>query len=250
VWPSSDHLRVSLSSHRMAKGHRIDRVERVEMDGKTHGILRSYAAVPPGNDKTVVVANSPGKVKRRSPALPFHEDASRPAYACNDKWRQAGAVDPETTQIGLAGIGSNASPPGAPESFPPQRNYSNGPGVSSAEDGPVPFNCCELAEAVGIPATFELCEAIIAPGGTIANVGVHGVKVDLHLENLWDRNITITTRLVDSVSTPMLVETLRSRRLDPKLLITHRFTFEQILDAYETFAHAADTRALKVIIAA
>jgi alcohol dehydrogenase len=105
-------------------------------------------------------------------------------------------------------------------------------------------------EAVGIPATFELCEAIIAPGGTIANVGVHGVKVDLHLENLWDRNITITTRLVDTVSTPMLLETLRSRKLDPKLLITHRFTFEQILDAYETFAHAADTRALKVIIAA
>ncbi|MGF6722934.1 alcohol dehydrogenase [Paraburkholderia sp. GAS41] len=105
-------------------------------------------------------------------------------------------------------------------------------------------------EAVGIPGTFELCEAIIAPGGTIANVGVHGVKVDLHLENLWDRNITITTRLVDTVSTPMLLETLRSRRLDPKLLITHRFTFEQILDAYEAFAHAADTRALKVIIAA
>ncbi|MFM0337686.1 zinc-dependent alcohol dehydrogenase family protein [Paraburkholderia fungorum] len=105
-------------------------------------------------------------------------------------------------------------------------------------------------EAVGIPVTFELCEEIIAPGGTIANVGVHGVKVDLHLEHLWDRNITITTRLVDTVSTPMLLETLRSRRLDPKLLITHRFTFAQILDAYETFAHAADTHALKVIIAA
>ncbi|MFM0507396.1 zinc-dependent alcohol dehydrogenase family protein [Paraburkholderia sp. RL17-373-BIF-A] len=105
-------------------------------------------------------------------------------------------------------------------------------------------------EAVGIPATFELCEEIVAPGGTIANVGVHGVKVDLHMEHLWDRNITITTRLVDTVSTPMLLETLRSRRLDPKLLITHRFTFEQILDAYETFAHAAETRALKVIIAA
>ncbi|MFM0649589.1 zinc-dependent alcohol dehydrogenase family protein [Paraburkholderia bryophila] len=105
-------------------------------------------------------------------------------------------------------------------------------------------------EAVGIPATFGLCEAIVAPGGTIANVGVHGVKVDLHLEHLWDRNITITTRLVDTVSTPMLLETLRSRRLDAKLLITHHFTFGQILDAYETFAHAAATRALKVIIAA
>jgi alcohol dehydrogenase len=105
-------------------------------------------------------------------------------------------------------------------------------------------------EAVGLPATFELCEAIIAPGGTIANIGVHGVKVDLHLEHLWDRNITITTRLVDTVSTPMLLDTLRARKLDASLLITHRFRFDQILDAYETFEHAADTHALKVIIAA
>ena len=105
-------------------------------------------------------------------------------------------------------------------------------------------------EAVGIPATFELCEKIIAPGGTIANIGVHGTKVDLHLENLWDRNITITTRLVDTVSTPMLLNILRSNRIDPKLLITHHFTLDRILDAYEAFAHAADTRALKVIIEA
>jgi alcohol dehydrogenase len=104
-------------------------------------------------------------------------------------------------------------------------------------------------EAVGIPATFELCEKIVAPGGTIANIGVHGTKVDLHLENLWDRNITITTRLVDTVSTPMLLSILQSHKIDPKLLITHRFTLDRILDAYETFAHAADTRALKVIIA-
>src|SRR5476651_120894 len=105
-------------------------------------------------------------------------------------------------------------------------------------------------EAVGIPATFELCEKIIAPGGTIANIGVHGTKVDLHLENLWDRNITITTRLVDTVSTPMLLNTLRSHKIDPKLLITHRFKLGQIIDAYETFGHAAKTRALKVIIEA
>jgi len=104
-------------------------------------------------------------------------------------------------------------------------------------------------EAVGIPATFELCQKIVAPGGTIANIGVHGTKVDLHLENLWDRNITITTRLVDTVSTPMLLSTLQSHKIDPKLLITHRFKLDGILDAYETFAHAADTRALKVIIA-
>jgi alcohol dehydrogenase len=105
-------------------------------------------------------------------------------------------------------------------------------------------------EAVGIPATFELCEKIVAPGGVIANIGVHGTKVDLHLENLWDHNITITTRLVDTVSTPMLLNSLRSNKIDPKLLITHRFKLDHILEAYETFGHAADTRALKVIIEA
>jgi len=105
-------------------------------------------------------------------------------------------------------------------------------------------------EAVGIPASFELCTKIIAPGGTIANIGVHGTKVDLHLENLWDRNIAITTRLVDTVSTPMLLNTVRSHKIDPKLLITHRFKLDRILDAYETFGHAASTRALKVIIEA
>ena len=103
-------------------------------------------------------------------------------------------------------------------------------------------------EAVGIPATFELCEKIIAAGGTIANVGVHGTKVDLFLENLWDRNITITTRLVDSVSTPMLMNVVQSKKIDPKLLITHRFTLSDIIKAYDTFQHASETQALKVII--
>ena len=103
-------------------------------------------------------------------------------------------------------------------------------------------------EAVGVPATFELCEAIVAPGGVIANVGVHGAPVALHLERLWDRNVTITTRLVDTASTPDLLKIVRSRRIDPKLLITHRFKFDKILDAYETFGHAAKTGALKVIV--
>jgi alcohol dehydrogenase len=105
-------------------------------------------------------------------------------------------------------------------------------------------------EAVGIPATFELCEKLVAAGGTIANIGVHGQKVDLHLERLWDRNITITTRLVDTASTPMLLNILRSKKIDPKLLITHRFKLDHILDAYETFGSAAKTKALKVIIEA
>ncbi|MGY4304135.1 alcohol dehydrogenase [Bradyrhizobium sp. USDA 4369] len=105
-------------------------------------------------------------------------------------------------------------------------------------------------EAVGVPATFVTCEDIIAPGGTIANVGVHGVKADLHLEKLWDRNIAITTRLVDTVTTPMLLKTVQSKKLEPKRLITHRFKLDQILEAYETFGAAAKTHALKVLIEA
>lgn len=107
-----------------------------------------------------------------------------------------------------------------------------------------------VIEAVGVPATFELCEKLVAPGGVIANVGVHGTKVDLHLEDLWSRNITITTRLVDTVTTPMLLKTVQSGRLQPSRLITHRFALDRILDAYETFGHAADSHALKVVIEA
>ena len=103
-------------------------------------------------------------------------------------------------------------------------------------------------EAVGVPATFEMCEELVAPGGVIANVGVHGVKADLHLERLWDRNISITTRLVDTVSTPMLLKTVRSGRIDPAKLITHRFQLKDVVDAYDTFGRAAETHALKVII--
>jgi alcohol dehydrogenase len=105
-------------------------------------------------------------------------------------------------------------------------------------------------EAVGVPASFITCENIVAPGGTIANVGVHGVKVDLHLERLWAQNITITTRLVDTVTTPMLLKTVQSRKIDPRNLITHHFKLEKIVDAYDTFGHAAETHALKVIIEA
>ena len=105
-------------------------------------------------------------------------------------------------------------------------------------------------EAVGIPATFELCQQIIAPGGTIANVGVHGKSVELHLEKLWDRNITITTRLVDAISTSTLIGMVVAKRIDPKRLITHRFKLDEIVEAYDTFARAAETRALKVVIEA
>lgn len=106
-----------------------------------------------------------------------------------------------------------------------------------------------VIEAVGIPATFHLCEDLVAPGGIIANIGVHGTKVDLHLEKLWSHNVAITTRLVDTVTTPMLLKTVESKKLDPTRLITHRFTLDQIIEAYDTFGRAAATQALKVIIA-
>ena len=103
-------------------------------------------------------------------------------------------------------------------------------------------------EAVGIAATFELCQTIIGAGGHIANIGVHGKSVTLHLETLWSRNITITTRLVDASTTPMLFKTVLAHKLDPQKLITHRFKLDEIIKAYDTFGDAAKEKALKVIL--
>jgi alcohol dehydrogenase len=103
-------------------------------------------------------------------------------------------------------------------------------------------------EAVGLPATFAICQAIVAAGGRIANVGVHGKPVELHMEKLWDRNIAITTRLVDTVTTPMLLKVVRSGKLQPGKLVTHRFAMHDILKAYNTFGNAAKEGALKVIL--
>jgi alcohol dehydrogenase len=103
-------------------------------------------------------------------------------------------------------------------------------------------------EAVGIPATFELCESIVAPGGHIANIGVHGKSVNLHMETLWSKNITITTRLVDTVTTPMLLKIVQAKKLDPMQLITHRFKLAEIIKAYDVFGHADKEKALKVIL--
>jgi alcohol dehydrogenase len=105
-------------------------------------------------------------------------------------------------------------------------------------------------EAVGIPATFELCEDIVAAGGHIANIGVHGKSVDLHLERLWSQNITITTRLVDTVTTPMLLKNVTAGKLQPKKLITHEFKLDDIMKAYDTFGNAAKEKALKVLMKA
>src|SRR5450830_2088119 len=91
-------------------------------------------------------------------------------------------------------------------------------------------------EAVGIPATFQLCQDIVTAGGTIANVGVHGCKVDLDMARLWSHNVTITTRLVDTVSIPMLLKSVQSKRIDATQLITHHFKLTEILKAYDTFS--------------
>lgn len=103
-------------------------------------------------------------------------------------------------------------------------------------------------EAVGVPATFELCESIVAPGGHIANIGVFGEKVDLHMERLWSHNITITTRLVDTVTTPMLLKSVESGALHPERLVTHHFRLNEIINAYDTFSHAKENKALKVVL--
>jgi alcohol dehydrogenase len=103
-------------------------------------------------------------------------------------------------------------------------------------------------EAVGIPATFDICQSIVAPGGHLANIGVHGKPVELHLEKLWDRNITLTTRLVDTVTTPMLLKVVQSGKLQPAKLITHRFALDDVMKAYDTFGNAAREDALKVVL--
>ena len=129
-------------------------------------------------------------------------------------------------------------------------NSSKGKAVEAVMELTGKIGVDTAIEAVGIPATFEMCQQIIAPGGTIANIGVHGKKADLHLEALWDRNISITTRLVDTATIPLLFKTVAAKKIDPMQLVTHHFTLDDILAAYDTFGNAAKTKALKVIITA
>lgn len=103
-------------------------------------------------------------------------------------------------------------------------------------------------EAIGIPESFNVCQSIVTAGGHIANIGVHGKPVQLNLDKLWDHNITLTTRLVDTVTTPMLLKTVMSGKLQPKKLITHHFDMKDLLKAYATFGGAMKENALKVII--
>ena len=103
-------------------------------------------------------------------------------------------------------------------------------------------------EAVGVPQTFELATELIRPGGRVANIGVHGKPATLHLEKLWIRDVTVTTGLVDTFTIPQLMKLVASGRLDPSLFATHRFPLEDTMGAYDTFADAATTNALKVVL--
>jgi alcohol dehydrogenase len=105
-----------------------------------------------------------------------------------------------------------------------------------------------VMEAVGVPATFELCTELVCPGGRVANIGVHGEPATLHLETLWIKSITITTGLVDAYSTLTLLKLVSEGRLDPTGLTTHRFELNEIMEAYDVFADAANTNAIKVTL--
>lgn len=105
-------------------------------------------------------------------------------------------------------------------------------------------------EAVGVPATFDICQKIVAAGGNIANVGVHGKSVELHVEELWIKNINISMGLVSTNTTPMLLKTLGTGKVDPAVLVTHRFKLDEMLQAYEVFGNAAREKAMKVILSA
>jgi len=103
-------------------------------------------------------------------------------------------------------------------------------------------------EAVGLAASFELCQELLAPGGHLANIGVHGKSATLHLETLWSKTITVTTRLVDASTTPMLLKAVLAGRLEPKKLVSHRFALADALKAYDVFGNAAKEKALKVVL--
>lgn len=105
-------------------------------------------------------------------------------------------------------------------------------------------------EAVGIPQTFDLAVSLVRPGGHVANIGVHGAPVTLHLEDLWIKNLTLTTGLVDTYSTSTLIDLVASHQLDTASMITHRFKLDEFEAAYDVFAKAADTGALKVLVTA
>ena len=128
--------------------------------------------------------------------------------------------------------------------------------INSRDNDPVPavmeltdgLGADVTIEAVGIPETFELCTKLVRPGGHVANVGVHGKPATLHLEDLWIKNVTITTGLVDTYSTPTLLRLVAARQIESARFVTHRFGLDEFLDAYDVFDRAGETGALKVVL--
>lgn len=105
-----------------------------------------------------------------------------------------------------------------------------------------------VIEAVGVPESFEMCTRMVRPGGHVANIGVHGKPAVLHLEDLWIKDVTITTGLVDTHSTPMLLRMMAAGRLPGAAMVTHRFELDQMEEAYDVFSRAGETGALKVVL--
>jgi len=131
-------------------------------------------------------------------------------------------------------------------------NHTVNSAESSAEEAVMSLTnntgCDTVIEAVGVPATLEMAQDLVAPGGTIANIGVHGKSCTLKIEKLWGHNISLTTRLVDTVTTPMLLKLFAAGSIQPGQLITHTFPFREMEAAYTTFKAAADHKALKMLI--
>jgi alcohol dehydrogenase len=117
--------------------------------------------------------------------------------------------------------------------------------VASLTDG---LGADVVMEAVGVPETFELCARLVRPGGHLANIGVHGKPATIHLESLWIKDVTITTGLVDTNTTPTLLRLLAERQIDPTPLVTHRYAMDQMMEAYDVFSRAGETGALKVLL--
>ena len=149
------------------------------------------------------------------------------------------AIDPaEPRRHAAARLGATVIDPGADDPVEVVNAMTGGLGADAA------------LEAVGVPTTFELCTRLVRPGGHVANIGVHGKPATLHLESLWIRNITITTGLVDTRTTPTLLRLLAAGQLDVSSLLTHRFAMDDFLDAYDTFADPGRSGALKVLVTA
>ncbi|MFF9093990.1 zinc-dependent alcohol dehydrogenase family protein [Streptomyces sp. NPDC014802] len=147
------------------------------------------------------------------------------------------AVDPARARCEAArrlGADAVADPAEAPEQL-----------IADLTDG---LGADVVVEAVGLPETFELCTRMVRPGGHVANVGVHGKPATLHLEDLWIKNVTLTTGLVDTHSTPALLRMAAAGRLPTSALVTHTFPLEHMEQAYDIFGRPAETGALKVVL--